>query len=551
MIGLQDAVSLISLTREEQNDLSWLEGRVDTALVNFDGSPLIVTCEKQVSPKVAYALQRKFEEEGGWRVGIAYGPGAKSPANEWKFQFVPMYYTMPVGAKKTTGSSPKNKNPLPPLVLPADTFARLTAKRLLVRMPTRGRPALALEALAAYRNKAGCAVQIEVVIDSDDETMQSAEVLQRLHALECTVTSEFYLSKIEAVNGGRVKEWDVLLLASDDMVPVADDYALRVLAAMEQHWPHLDGALYFDDGFQGRGLCTLPIIGRRLYNQFGYVYHPHYKSLFCDLEQTELWTQLGRLTYVDEKIIEHRHHIWGKAEIDATYERNDALEGVDKETYERRKALCQPHAQWRFDAPPLWLSILICTVPERKKQLNQLLENLWLQNETLIGSDMVSFKSWNRMRSSRSVEICVDDGAGTIGEKRQRLLERAKGHFVAFVDDDDLPARDYVARMVQALVANPTVDCTSLEGIITTDGALPQRFQHSIQHTEWKTEGDVYVRPPNHLNAIRRELALQVGFVSKNHGEDHDFSMRLRPLLKTEASTGDSPLYYYFYNSNK
>jgi hypothetical protein len=196
--------------------------------------------------------------------------------------------------------------------------------------------------------------------------MHTAEILQRLAMLDCIVTTGVHDSKIAACNGGVYQDWDILLLTSDDMLPVVDGYALHIIEAMEDNFPHLDGALHFNDGHQRSNLCTLPVFGRRLWEQFKYVYDPAYKSLFCDREQTDLLKDMGRLAYVDLKIIDHKHHIWGDGvEKDALYERNDALEGVDKDTFQFRKTLVRPHAQWAFDAPPMWLSILICTVPKR------------------------------------------------------------------------------------------------------------------------------------------------------------------------------------------
>ncbi len=76
-------------------------------------------------------------------------------------------------------------------------------KRLLVRMPTRGRAEQAVSVLTKYRNMAGCAILMEVVVDSDDTDTLRPEILQKLHALDCVVTVGEHASKIEACNGGR------------------------------------------------------------------------------------------------------------------------------------------------------------------------------------------------------------------------------------------------------------------------------------------------------------------------------------------------------------
>jgi hypothetical protein len=481
-----------------------------------------------VDLKVLQELKNRYEA-GNWTVGIIpVVDGGQVTTVQLAFA--------PTGQLQHL-SRPRQRTSLslPPLDVLLQQNTIRPIRRLLMRMPTRSRPAQAIAVLEQYRRLSGCAFQIEVILDEDDQESLASEILQRFAALDCIVTVGPPTSKVGACNSGKVTEWDVLMLASDDMVPVAEDWAVRVLQGMQQHWPHLDGAIFFNDGYQRDHLCTLPIFGKRFYDQFGYIYAPDYKSLFCDREQTDLLKSMGRLAYVDEKLIEHRHHVWGRADKDALYERNDSLETEDKATYERRKQLIRPHAQFAFDMPPLWLSILICTVPKRKTQLEWLLGYLWSQIYA--------------HRSPLEAEILVDDREElTVGEKRQALLERAKGHYIAFIDDDDAVAHDYVARLVGALSGDPEADCASLVGVMTTNGAKPEIFKHSISYDGWYTRAGVHYRTPNHLSAVRRTLALEVGFISKDVGEDHDYSKRLRPLLKRETSTGEAPLYFYFYN---
>jgi hypothetical protein len=54
----------------------------------------------------------------------------------------------------------------------------------------------------------------------------------------------------------------------------------------------------------------------------------------------------------------------------------------------------------------------------------------------------------------------------------------------------------------------------------------------------------VYYRCPNHLNPIKREIALQVMFPELSRGEDRDFSMRVKRLLKKEEYI-DGIIYFY------
>lgn len=529
MISAQDALSLLKLefSALERRTMQKLEATIDSSLAKSYsqgatvGGPIKFDCQESVEPKVAYEIARRYEEFG-WRVSVL----SVSPLT---FVFMP----------NVTASAPVvEKKELPPLGVLAATPAAVAApgtKRLLVRMATRGRPIQAIDVLTKYRDMAGVPVTLEVVFDEDDETMHAGDVIQRLHALGCVITVGAHKSKIEAMNAGRTHDWDVILSASDDQVPVMQGYGKLILDEMEKHFPHLDGGIYFDDGHQGENCCTLTIMGRRLYEQFGYIYYPGYKSLFCDAEYTDLCLAMGRLVYVDKKPIEHRHPSWGLAKPDKLYAKNEADWDFDETLYRTRKELRREGAQFAFDSPPLWLSIGILTIPSRREMLERLVDHLYAQ----ILRD-----------APRECEIIVDSGDGNMGAKRQRVLEKAKGHYVVFVDDDDWVAHDYVLRTIDALKETPNADCASLVGVMTTAGTCPERFEHSIAHTENITRDGVHYRSPRQINTIRTDLARKVGYKDVHYVDDQDFCERVRPLLKVEADTGRDPLYFYFFDPN-
>lgn len=438
-------------------------------------------------------------------------------------------YTVPVKPANTFRVQP----------VESASFKTKNNLRILVRMPTRQRAKQAIAALTAYRETAGIHILLEVVVNSDDTSMKQIEVLRALRDLDCTVTVGAYATKVEAVNGGRVEGWDVLVLASDDMFPVSNKWAAEMSRDMQMYFPLLDGALHYDDGYAHEKLCTLPVMGRRLWEQFKYVYNSEYRSMWCDNEQTDVFRAMGRLVYLSKRLVEHRHPAAGKAKEDELYRRNNAQLLWDKDvaTYERRKATKRPYAQFGFDSPPLWLSLCIASLPSRRQQLDRLLDHLYWQMRDFPGE----------------VEILVDDSLPpvTVGAKRQALLERARGHFVAYIDDDDWVSHDYVARVVGALKKNPDADCTSAKVTMITADERVDACAVSLEYAGWSIERGVYCRSPNHLSAIRRTLALQVGFPPIAHGEDFDYSKWLRPLLKKEASTGDDALYYYFFDPKK
>lgn len=173
------------------------------------------------------------------------------------------------------------------------------------------------------------------------------------------------------------------------------------------------------------------------------------------------------------------------------------------------------------------LSILICSLNEREKMLNVLLSKLSKQKTS-------------------SVEILVerDNGSMLIGDKRNLLLKNSNSKYVCFIDDDDDVSDDYVSKILNCIGKDP--DCCSLEGIVTVDGKNSKTFIHSLKYDRWFEKNGIYYRNPNHLNAIKRDICLKVGFSSKSHGEDRDFSMAILPYLKTEEYIS-GPIYYYKY----
>jgi glycosyltransferase involved in cell wall biosynthesis len=135
----------------------------------------------------------------------------------------------------------------------------------------------------------------------------------------------------------------------------------------------------------------------------------------------------------------------------------------------------------------------------------------------------------------------IDNGEMTIGEKRNKLLLRAQGEYVCFVDDDDNVADDYIESIMNALETKP--DCVGIEGILKCQ-AGDLIFRHSIQFQCWYTGSDAFYRTPNHLNPVKRKIALNVCFPSKNFGEDQHYSDGIKRQLKTEKYI-DHPIYFY------
>jgi len=211
----------------------------------------------------------------------------------------------------------------------------MSALRILVKLPTRGRPKQSAEVVRKMRELMHGECLFLVSLDSDDPQLggyvEDIGTRSRIGASE---------SKIHAVNrdiNEFDEPWDILVVASDDMWPVAKGWDTIIRNDMAKHFPDLDGMLWYPDGFQKR-ITTMPIMGRRYYNRFGFVYHPSYRSFWCDNEQTAVAQAHGKIVYIDQQLFEHRHpgnH--GTAKRDETYRRADPDKPADKLNFQRRR----------------------------------------------------------------------------------------------------------------------------------------------------------------------------------------------------------------------
>jgi hypothetical protein len=202
------------------------------------------------------------------------------------------------------------------------------------------------------------------------------------------------------------------------------------------------------------------------------------------------------------------------------------------------------------------LSIVVPSMHSRAKQFRELYTNLTKQI------------SKNRLGSKVEILDEIDNGYAPIGWKRNKLVMECSGHYVAHFDDDDTPSEDYVTSLVDAIESNYGVDVITFDGEVNYNGENKEMLYFNRKYKEnhmYSKDGKKWrERMPCHLNAIRRECALDNSFhvINKKNarnrkerndsGSDVHYSLDMvnKNTLKTDFHI-DKTLYYYNYNPKK
>ena len=116
-------------------------------------------------------------------------------------------------------------------------------------------------------------------------------------------------------------EGDILVMANDDEVWITKGWDRRLNEEADK-FPDDIYCIYFDDGYIHDEGCSFPMVSRKWYETLGYFTPGIFKFLANDTWIEYIARHINRLHYVPDVLVEHRHHLYGSAEIDNTYKRN-------------------------------------------------------------------------------------------------------------------------------------------------------------------------------------------------------------------------------------
>jgi hypothetical protein len=199
--------------------------------------------------------------------------------------------------------------------------------RLLMIIPTRGRPEAAIEAArSALENRGRTDTEILLVVDGDSQ--------KYAHAYLDNEWSETWAVRNV---GLRFQEEHLGMVATLNREAVAstrtngythvgfmgDDHRVRTpgwdTELMKSAGPV--GVAYADDLNMGAKLPTSVVMSAPIVRTLGFMAPPTLGHLYVDDFWRELGARLGRIEYRDDIVIEHMHPTIGKSEWDDQYRR--------------------------------------------------------------------------------------------------------------------------------------------------------------------------------------------------------------------------------------
>jgi hypothetical protein len=220
-----------------------------------------------------------------------------------------------------------------------------TKSKILIKFASRSRPEKCLHCLDNIYDYIEDKENYLILLssDQDDDTMYNKHFIREIKkridkGYRINLKFGTSKSKVDAINRDikLIKEWDIIINHSDDMLFEKHGFDNIIRSHFEDNFPDYDGCLHYNDGFVGKRLCTMVIMGKKYYDRFGCIYDNSYKSLWCDNEQTEVAVKLKRIKYFDMILFKHYHPANVGGYIDKQLMHTQSFNDVDWKNYSER-----------------------------------------------------------------------------------------------------------------------------------------------------------------------------------------------------------------------
>lgn len=218
--------------------------------------------------------------------------------------------------------------------------------KLLFKYPSRSRPERFFKSLDSLYNNIDDKNNflVSCTLDLDDLTMTDKSVVDRIIGYKnIEIRWDFSDSKIHAVNRHVPEEYDfdIIVVHSDDMIFTQYGFDTMIRVDMMSHFPDGSGLLHYPDQDAGLMLATMYIAGRKWWEfRNKNIYHPTYKSLWCDNEEMDVAKIKGLYFYCGYQINRHNNPAYShnNMERDELFDRQQGDWNDDEKNYYARKS---------------------------------------------------------------------------------------------------------------------------------------------------------------------------------------------------------------------
>ncbi|OMI34393.1 glycosyltransferase family 2 protein [Streptomyces sparsogenes] len=208
------------------------------------------------------------------------------------------------------------------------------ADDLLVIIPTRGRPQAVPEIVQAW-DDTGATADVLFAVDTDDPEL--AAYKKHAAALKSDGRVRFTFGKRRRLCGTlnqqalkAANQYRFLGFMGDDHRPRPADrpWDARIRECLSGG----PGIVYGNDLLMGERMPTAVAMTSDIVSTLGYFAPPVLTHLCLDLCWLDWGRGMGRITYLDDMVIEHLHPAAGKAELDQGYEEANSSEQVSADS---------------------------------------------------------------------------------------------------------------------------------------------------------------------------------------------------------------------------
>jgi glycosyltransferase involved in cell wall biosynthesis len=207
--------------------------------------------------------------------------------------------------------------------------------------PSRSRPGKAIGNLCDWFDRMTGDFDVEIILSLDSNDPQ-LDVYHNLNEAQDRVADIILVSEnksaVDAINAAAEKATgDIFIVVSDDTdcLPSWDEALVKIVEGKE------DWILKCNDGNIQSWIITMPVMDRKYYQRFGYIYQPEYEHMFCDTELTAVADLLGKKIECD-LVFKHLHYSVTKEAKDSVSEKADS-------TWAKGEALFLSRVKRNFD----------------------------------------------------------------------------------------------------------------------------------------------------------------------------------------------------------